>query len=537
MLSCFAPLLAALSLQAALDARAAAAPGTGIAVGVVDHGVQRIYVAGGAGNGRAVDAHTLFEIGSVTKTFTATALAAMVLRKEVRLADPISEFLPPGVHAPSKDGRRITLLDLAEQRSGLPRLPTNMDDVLGEDPYSDYTVAEMYSFLNGYVLTRDPGATYEYSNYGIGLLGQLLANRAKMPYASLVRDTVLNPLGMSETGFAEPQAPDPALLAAGHDLSGAAAPAWHFQSVMPAGGIVSNLTDMLKYLRCNMGQGPLARACLFAQRPRAPGEAGHKIGLAWNVSSATGNISHAGDTIGFHADLAISRDREVGVVVLSNGPAVTDIASHVLMPSYPIGGCLSSVAAADTDASSYAGIYCNAMGAITFSVETTAKPNELAIALSPQPKLIYQRVSDDTYYAQSVGATFKFLRAGGAIVGLRLTQIGQTIPAVRLDAQGKPVVARLPPAFPPVVPLDRATLAQYVGTYALDGGSFTVTLRGDALFVQLTGQPAVRIYASAKDDFYLKVVEAQITFNRNAAGSVTSLTLHQNGQTIRAARQ
>ncbi len=537
MLAFVAPLLAALSLQAALDARAAAVPGTGITVGVIDHGVTRVYVAGSAGNGRPVDAHTLFEIGSVTKTFTATTLAAMVLRKQVRLSDPISEFLPAAVRAPSKDGKAITLLNLAEQRSGLPRLPTNMNDVAGDDPYADYTIADMYAFLNGYTLTRDPGAEYEYSNYGIGLLGQLLANRAKVPYTALVRNAVLDPLDMSETTFAVSPAQDPALLAAGHEIGGVAVPTWHFQSVLPAAGIISSVTDMLKYLRCNMGQGPLASACLFAQRPRAPGMGGHEIGLVWNINPATGVISHNGDTLGFHTDFAISRDRELGVVVLSNGPAVSDIAAHVLLPSYAISVCPSSVPASETDPKSYSGIYCNAGAGMTFTVAGAAKPDQVTIALLPQPTLTYARIATDTFYAARVGATFKFLRAGDAIVGLRLTQEGQTIPAVRLDAHGKPVVAQLPSAFPPTVTLDRATLQQYVGSYALDGATFTVTLRGGALYAQLTGQPAVQVYASAKDEFFLKVVDAQITFDRNAAGAVTALTLHQDGQTIHATKQ
>jgi len=536
MLALLAPLLAALSLQAALDARAAA-PGTGIAVGIVDHGVQHVYVAGSAGNGRPVDAHTLFEIGSVTKTFTATTLAAMALRKEIGLNDPISEFLPTDVRAPSKSGKTITLLDLAEQRSGLPRLPSNMDDATGDDPYADYTVADMYAFLNGFTLNRDPGSKYAYSNYGIGLLGQLLANRAKMPYDALVRETVLNPLGMSETTFAESPASDPALLAVGHDLGGAAANTWHFQSVLPAGGIISNVTDMLKYLRCNMGQGPLSRACLFAQRPRAQGAPFHQIGLVWNVNPKTGVISHAGDTVGFHADVAISRDRKTGVVVLSNGPTVTDVAAHVLEPAYSIAACPSSVRGTDANPASYAGIYCDASGAFAFRVATLPKPNELAIALLPQLAVVYQRVDVDTYYSQAVEATFKFVRANGSIVGLRLIQAGQAIPAARLDVQGKPVVAALPPAFPPSIALDQTTLQQYVGTYAVDGGTFTVTIRGSALYVQITGQPAVRVYASARDDFYYKAVDAQITFDRSASGAVTALTLHQNGQTIRATRQ
>ncbi len=128
---------AAISLQSALDRRVAGAPGTGIVVGIVDHGRQQVFAAGSAGNGRPADEHTLYEIGSVTKTFTATALAAMVLAGRVRLNDPIAEYLPSGVRAPGKDGKPITLLDLAEQRSGLPRLPSNMQDVYGDDPYAN----------------------------------------------------------------------------------------------------------------------------------------------------------------------------------------------------------------------------------------------------------------------------------------------------------------------------------------------------------------------------------------------------------------
>jgi serine-type D-Ala-D-Ala carboxypeptidase/endopeptidase len=357
-----------------------------------------------------------------------------------------------------------------------------------------------------------------------------------MSYDALVRDTVLNPLGMSETTFAVSPESDPALLAVGHDLSGAAVTTWHFASILPAGGIVSNITDMLKYLRCNMGQGPLARACLFAQRPRAAGAPGHQIGLVWNANPKTGVISHAGDTIGFHADVAISRDRETGVVVLSNGPGVTDVAAHVLLPSFPVTACPSSVPVAETNPSSYAGIYCNASGALVFRVATLSKSGELSIAVLPQLGAVYQRVDADTYEMPALEATFKFARVDGRIVGLRLIQAGETIPAVRLDAQGKAVVGQLPPAFPPSVALDAATLQQYVGTYSVDGGAFAVTLRGDALYVQLTGQPAVRVYASARDDFFYKVVDAQITFDRNAAGAVTSLTLHQNGRTIRATR-
>ncbi|MFY9664255.1 MAG: serine hydrolase [Candidatus Cybelea sp.] len=535
MLALVAPLVAAISLQAALEARVAAAPGTAIVVGILDHGTQRIYAAGSAGNGRAADEHTLFEVGSVTKTFTATALALMALRGDVRLDDPIAKYLPTGIRAPSKDGKAITLLDLAEQRSGLPRLPANMDDVAGGDPYAEYTNSDMYAFLNGHTLTRDPGASYEYSNYGIGLLGQLLANRAKMSYPQLVRRAVFDPLGMSQSAFVMTGLPDTALLAVGHDLSGAPVTPWHFESIAPAGAIASNLDDMLKFLRCNMGQGPLAKACLFAQQPRAEGEPRHQIGLVWNVNSSNGIISHGGDTNGFHAFVAISRDRNTGVVVLSNGPAVEDIATHVLVPDYPIATCPSSVPVSKTDPASYAGVYCNAAAGLTFSVDAAEDADELSIALFPQRAVDVRRTAADTFSATVYRAEFKFVRERESIVGLWLMQGGITIPALRLDSHGKPAVAQLASPFPNPVTLDRAVLQGYVGAYTAIGlATFTVTLRDGDLYVRLSGQAELPVFASAKDQFFYKAVDAQITFNRNAAGAVTSLTLHQNEQDLTA---
>jgi serine-type D-Ala-D-Ala carboxypeptidase/endopeptidase len=528
--------LAALPFQAALDRRVAGVPGTGIVVGVIDHGVQKIYVAGSAGNGQPVDEHTLFEIGSVSKTFTATALAAMAMQGTVHLNDPISQYLPSGVKAPVKDGETITLLELAEQRSGLPRLPSNMQGAGGDDPYADYSLADMYAFLNGYQLTRDPGAAYEYSNYGVALLGQLLANRARSTYPALLEKTVLAPLGMSETTFAIAGTPDPAALATGHDLGGTAVPTWHAQSILPAGGILSSIGDMLKFLQCNMGSGPLAAACLFAQQPRAAGEPGHQIGLVWNRNSTTGTLSHDGATNGFLAFIAVSADRQTGVVALSNGPVVADIAAHVIDASYPIAACPTSVDRGKTNPTSYAGVYCNASSGVTLTVAAAQSSDQLSIALVPQPALLYDRIDPDSYYSAAVGATFKFARVGRDVVGLRLMQFGETIPALRLNGQGDPVVAQLPSQFPPEISLDRSVLAQYVGKYVAIGGTFTIALVGNSLYVQLTGQPAFALYASAADHFFLKVVDAQIRFHRNESGAIDSLILHQNGNDIYAVR-
>ncbi len=179
----------------------------GIIVGLVDAGGRQV-VAGGAttpGGTTLPDADTVFEIGSITKVFTSLVLADMVERGEVKLDDPVAKFLPSSVKMPSRNGREITLLDLSNQVSGLPRLPNNLKPADPNDPYADYSPARLYEFLSGYTLTRDIGEKYEYSNLAVGLLGHALALKAGLSYEELVRRRVLEPLEMRDTAIVLPE--------------------------------------------------------------------------------------------------------------------------------------------------------------------------------------------------------------------------------------------------------------------------------------------------------------------------------------------
>src|SRR4051794_7764285 len=150
----------------------------GMVVGVIDPDGRRVVAYGhlAKDDPRTLDGDTIFEIGSVTKEFTSLLLADMANRQEEALDDPADKYLPEGVTLPRRSGTPITLLDLSTHRSGLPPLPTN----LKQDPRTrpDYGVDDLYQFLSGYSLSRDPGSEFEYSNLGAGLLGNVLAYRA-----------------------------------------------------------------------------------------------------------------------------------------------------------------------------------------------------------------------------------------------------------------------------------------------------------------------------------------------------------------------
>ena len=123
---------------------------TGIVASSFDSSRQNIatYGRSGAPNDRPLDGDTVFEIGSITKVFTALLLAEMATRGEVALDDPVARYLPDHVKMPTRSGKQITLLDLATYTSGLPRLPDGISHT-SDNPYASYAVDQLYAFLSG----------------------------------------------------------------------------------------------------------------------------------------------------------------------------------------------------------------------------------------------------------------------------------------------------------------------------------------------------------------------------------------------------
>ena len=298
----------------------------GIVVGMIAADPPERWVVGygrlSADDERVPDGDTVFEIGSITKVFTGIVLAQAVLKGEVKLDDPISMYLPEGVTAPEYEGRSITLLDLATHTSGLPSLPSNFHPKDWSNPCVDYTMDQMYDFLSGYRLTRAPGSTYEYSNYGFALLGNLLARRAGQPdYEALLVERITDPLGMDSTRIG--LTPDMrSRLATPHSSYSVATNLWESPTFVGDGAILSTANDMLTFLAANMGltDTELQPALQLASTPQHPGEMWTLayIGLGWNLpGSGNGVLYHGGTT--FHSSfLAWDSERKIGVVVLMN---------------------------------------------------------------------------------------------------------------------------------------------------------------------------------------------------------------------------
>ncbi len=322
------------AIQSLLDDKFAAS-NAGMVIALLDEQGSRVFSAGRLDNGsdQEVDGDTVFELGSVTKVFTALLLQDAVRRGEMKLDDPVSQYLPERVTVPALGGKEITLLNLAVQDSGLPWHPDNLSDkpikylALKElkEGSEAYTVEKMYAFLSGYKLKQVPGASFQYSNVGMALLGHAIERNTGADYESLVVDRICRPLKMENTRITLPPALK-ARLARGHLDDGTSSEHFNLQVQAPAGSLLSTANDLLKFLSANLGfsQSPLTPLLEEMQVNRHTGSPMFgKTAMPW-VDSGVYNppgaelLGHAGGGYGTVAFVALDRQKRRGVIVLTN---------------------------------------------------------------------------------------------------------------------------------------------------------------------------------------------------------------------------
>lgn len=317
--------------------------GTGMVVGIIDARGSHVLAYGTLSEGGApVDGDSVYEIGSITKVFTATLLSDMARGGEIDPDAPAARYLP--VKLPAVGERQITLADLSSQLSGIPSIPSNLQPKDDNNPFADYTVPQLYEFVSGFTPARPAGQTYEYSNAGVGLLGHILTLRAKADYETLVRQRITGPLGMNDTAITL----TPAMrqhLAVGYGMPGMPAANWDMPVLAGMGALRSSTADMLKFVGANMGLGkpplPLYGAMQATHRARhgLEGKPGQSIALGWHVLEQNGSriVWHNGGTAGYRTYIGFDETTGRGVVLMSNSHMGSDdIARRALNGAFPI---------------------------------------------------------------------------------------------------------------------------------------------------------------------------------------------------------
>lgn len=415
----------------------------GIVVGVIEPSGRRVVAYGGLDKDdkRPLNGDTIFEIGSISKVFTSLLLADMVQHGQVMLNDPVAKYLPPTVKMPERNGRVITLEDLATHTSGLPRMPTNFTGKDPANPYADYTVEQMYQFLSSYQLTRDIGSQYEYSNLGGGLLGLALARRADTDYETLVRTRICNPLGMSSTRITLSREQQ-ARFAMGHNNQLESVAHWDIPTLAGAGALRSSANDLMTFLAANMGytSTPLASAMAEQIKPRRQTDMGGvEVGLGWHIATQKSSktfVWHNGGTGGFRSFIAFDRASRAGVVVLSNSNvSVDDIGNHLLDPSMPLAAPSKEHKEITVDSkllANYVGHYAIAPD---FVLTLTQANGHLVLEVPGQGNHELAPESPKSFFLKedaNVGLTFE-VDDTGQTKSLVLHQGGNDIPAQRVQ--------------------------------------------------------------------------------------------------------
>lgn len=487
----------------------------------------------------AITPETQFRIGSVTKQFTAAAILKLAEEGHLSLEDKLAKFFPDYPR-----GDEVTLHHLLTHTSGIHSY-TNKPEFIGTVTTPVEPAALIDSFKQD-TYDFDPGQRWLYNNSGYFLLGEIVARASGRPYGDYLEETFFAPLGMTATGVHRPDAEIP------HEATGYTYQGGHFEPALNwdmsraggAGALYSTVRDLFRWNEAIFNGKALSESSLAAAfepvRTREDTEPGPKktgYGYGWALAEFRGTrvIEHGGGLQGFVSQLLRLPEQKFTVVVLVNsaapppgvnpGALSRDVAEMFLGAELaPRPAAIPAAEVATSSLEAIVGRYDYGGGILT----VTREDDRMFAQLTGQPRFEIFPRTEDTFFWKVVEAEVTFVRdEQGRVTKAVHRQGGQTINAPRL---AEVAAAKVDPAI----------FDAYVGRYDYSGGTgqaiLTVTREGDQLFTQLTGQPKFEIFPSSESEFFWKIVNAQVTFVRDADGKVVKAIHRQAGGTIEAPR-
>lgn len=386
----------------------------------------------------APDDRTIYEIGSISKVFTSVLLADAVESGRLKLNDPIGRILTELPTVNPKVANEITMLHLSHHMSGLPVTPGNVKPADPTNPFDGYDRSLLDEYLRTAKLSREPGTAYEYSNLGVGLLGDLLARQAGVSYEELLRKTVTIPLKMSNTGITL-SAAQAARFAPPHNAALLPDNRWDFDALAGCGAIRSDIHDMLLFLQASLEPpgDSLGKALNLAWQKHKPRKGSDfAMGLGWMIAGDQSTRWHNGQTGGYQCMILANRSLKSAVVLLSNtaGSEVDRLAEQIFQAIVGIQveprSFEDAVQVAPETANRLAGQYQLAPGII---IEVKIRDGRMMAQITGQQFLAVIPKSDTEWKYQAVDATLKFeLPKTGQSPKVTLLQSGRVLPAPRI---------------------------------------------------------------------------------------------------------
>lgn len=470
---------------------------------------------------------THFRIGSITKQFTASAILKLQEQGKLKLTDRLSQYI-----ADYPRGDEVTIHHLLTHTSGIK---SYTDKINFEDQEVTKPIQSIESHIESFKndpYNFDPGESWSYNNSGYFLLGYIVEKVSGKSYESYLQDCFFNPLNMQNTGVHHEKINlnNEALGYSYQNGSFELAPNWEMSWAGGAGALYSTVGDLHKWNEGIFNGEVLSQESL--QKAFKPVllndsmEAQPKYGYGWMIGEFRGwkDVSHGGGLPGFVTYLTRFPEQNVTVAVLTNTAPpkevnpqqyAYDLAEIYFWEEMEAQESYAVDANADTDSfKDYAGRYEYPGGAIlTVSVED----NRLFAQLTGQPNYEIFPKGEEVFFWKVTEAQVQFIRnESGAVIKAAHTQGGRTFEAPKL-------------ADEKAVSVEASILENYVGDYDMNGNNVSISLQNKQLFIQVAGQPKFEMYARSDNEFFLKVVKADITFNVKEDGNVDKLILKQAG--------
>lgn len=401
--------------------------GAGVAVVVIEQGNSRFITLGSANvaTSEALTRQHAMEIGSISKTFTSLMLADASTRSKLSLDASIAPLLPTDTVTQDNRLASVTFRHLASHRAGLPRVPSNLRPANMMDPYADYDKSALFSYLQEFRQTREPGSLVEYSNLGSGLLGTLLEMVYQKPYGDIL-DEIAEPLKIKDAFINEPKGQK---TASPHFNATNLAPRWHFDALAGAGAINASIEDMHAYLLANLNpSGTLQEAIELTHKPVADMAPGLQIGLGWLIQSTPDKRYwwHNGGTGGSRSFMGFDKKEQRGIVILANSTTNFDALGHAYLAG-TLASFIENESAAlqlnEPQLQRLVGEYALAPG---FSITISREGGQLYAQATGQEKFAIFARSETEFFLKVIDASLHFsLDEKGISESLELHQNGQ----------------------------------------------------------------------------------------------------------------
>jgi len=477
----------------------------------------------------------VFRLGSITKQFTATAILMLAEEGKLSLQDPIEKFLP----GYPIQGHMITIEHLLTHTSGIQSY-TDLPGWMASRILSPMSVQELIDGFKKEPMQFAPGTRWAYDNSGYILLGAVVEKASGKTYEAFVRERIFQPLGMASSCYDRtgPIIPKraPGYTREGDEIRNAR----YLDMTQPyaAGSLASTVDDLARWDAALYGETLVKKASLekawtpYLLKDGSP----TGYGYGWGISKLRGRraIAHGGGIFGFSTYAVRLPDERTYVAVLCNsdspstdpGYLARKIAALAIGDPFPEP---APVTLAPRILERYAGVYRIAEGA---SRTVTVENGRIYTQRSGGERLeVRPSAETEFFYERSLTHLRFVVDASGRTTEMLLYPDGDDEP------ERAPRVADAP-AERSVAKVDPAVYDAYLGEYELAPGFvLTVTREGDRLLTQATGQPKVEIFPSSETEYFLKVVDARITFVRGPEGRVDQLVLHQGGRDMPARRR